>query len=203
MTGLPSARSPALRRHGIDCPRDVSVTGFNDMALADRLSPALTTVRVHHYRAGVEAAELIVDMLAKGAAAEPRHLVLPVELIVRDSARSIGRRRSKAAATALEPGKEGPTGMNIGFVGLGAMGALIVPRLMEAGPYGDRLEPLARQGRAADRGRHEIRRDAARRGRAVGDGVLHRHRCGGGAKPWRWDRTASSRASGRAASTST
>jgi len=79
-----------LRRHGIDCPRDVSVTGFNDMALADRLSPALTTVRVNHYRAGVEAAELIVGTLAPGAA-EPRHVVLPVELIVRDSARSIGR----------------------------------------------------------------------------------------------------------------
>jgi LacI family transcriptional regulator len=86
----------ALRRHGIDCPRDVSVTGFNDMALADRLSPALTTVRVNHYRAGAEAAELIVDKLAKSSAA-PRHLVLPVELIVRDSARSIGRRRSTTA----------------------------------------------------------------------------------------------------------
>jgi LacI family transcriptional regulator len=85
----------ALRRHGIDCPRDVSVTGFNDMALADRLSPALTTVRVDHYRAGAAAAELIVDAVAQQGAAEPRHVVLPVELIVRGSARSIGRRRSK------------------------------------------------------------------------------------------------------------
>jgi LacI family transcriptional regulator len=89
----------ALRRHGIDCPRGVSVTGFNDMALADRLSPALTTIRVDHYRAGVEAAELIVEMLAKGAAA-PRHVVLPVELVMRESARSIGRRKSRAAAAA-------------------------------------------------------------------------------------------------------
>jgi LacI family transcriptional regulator len=89
----------ALRRHGIDCPRDVSITGFNDMALADRLSPALTTIRVEHYRAGAEAAELIVEMLTKGAAA-PRHVVLPVELVVRESARSIGRRRSRPAAAA-------------------------------------------------------------------------------------------------------
>src|SRR5262249_35037320 len=80
-----------LRRHGIDCPGDVSVTACNDMALADRLSPALTTVRVDHYRAGVEAAELIVGKLVDGAA-EPRHVVLPVELVVRDSVRSIGRR---------------------------------------------------------------------------------------------------------------
>jgi LacI family transcriptional regulator len=90
----------ALRRHGIACPRDVSVTGFNDMALADRLSPALTTIRVNHYRAGIEAAELIVEVVAQQGAAAPRHVVLPVELIVRDSARSIGHRRSKAAASA-------------------------------------------------------------------------------------------------------
>jgi LacI family transcriptional regulator len=96
----------ALRRRGIHCPRDVSVTGFNDMALADRLSPALTTVRVDHYRAGVEAAELIVDKLAKGTA-EPRHVVLPVELVVRESARSIGRRRSEVAAAAQSGNENG------------------------------------------------------------------------------------------------
>jgi LacI family transcriptional regulator len=89
----------ALRRHGIDCPRDVSVTGFNDMALADRVSPPLTTVRVDHYRAGLEAAGLVVDLLASGAA-EPRHVVLPVELVARDSARPIGRRRGRVAAAA-------------------------------------------------------------------------------------------------------
>ena len=90
----------ALRRHGIDCPRDVSVTGFNDMALADRLSPALTTVRVNHYRAGAEAAELIVEVVAQQGAAAPRHVVLPVELVVRGSARSIACRRSNPAASA-------------------------------------------------------------------------------------------------------
>jgi LacI family transcriptional regulator len=94
----------ALRRHGLDCPRDVSVTGFNDMALADRLSPALTTVRVDHYRAGAEAAGTMVHMLAAGAGT-PRHAVLPVELVIRDSARAVGRRRNRAAAAAW---REGP-----------------------------------------------------------------------------------------------
>jgi LacI family transcriptional regulator len=77
-----------FRRHGIDCPEDVSVTGFNDMILVDRLSPALTTVRVQHYKAGVEAARLIVDLI-EGAVSQPRHVMLPVDLIVRDSARSL------------------------------------------------------------------------------------------------------------------
>lgn len=93
-----------LRRHGIDCPRDVSVTGFNDMALADRLSPALTTIRVDHYRAGIEAAEMAVDMLANGAGAQ-HHLVLPVELVVRESARAVGRQRSRAAAAREQRGR--------------------------------------------------------------------------------------------------
>ena len=78
----------ALRRHGVECPRDVSITGFNDMILADRLSPALTTVRVQHHRAGLEAARLVVDII-ESATSEPRHIVLPVELVVRGSARSI------------------------------------------------------------------------------------------------------------------
>lgn len=74
----------ALRRHDIACPRDVSVTGFNDMPLADRLSPALTTVRVQHYKAGFEAAGVLVELIEHEEPA-PHHLVLPVETIVRNS----------------------------------------------------------------------------------------------------------------------
>lgn len=86
----------AFRRHGIDCPRDISITGFNDMPLVDRLSPPLTTIRVQHYKAGVEAAELIVDVLENGVM-PPRHLVLPVEMIVRGSTR-----RQPPAGTASD-----------------------------------------------------------------------------------------------------
>jgi LacI family transcriptional regulator len=86
----------AFRRHGLDCPHDISITGFNDMASADRLSPPLTTVRVQHYKAGVEAAELIVDIL-ENAIVEPRHIVLPVDLIVRESTRSLIRNAGEAA----------------------------------------------------------------------------------------------------------
>jgi len=85
----------AFRRHGVECPRDVSITGFNDMPLADRLSPALTTVRVQHYKAGTEAADLIVDTIENGTD-KPRHIVLPVELIVRASTRSLTQANAAA-----------------------------------------------------------------------------------------------------------
>jgi LacI family transcriptional regulator len=88
----------ALRRHGLRCPDDISVTGFNDMPLADRLSPALTTVRVQHFRAGTEAAEIIIDMVGREGKGEPRHAVLPVELIVRESTRRAAPAVGRAAA---------------------------------------------------------------------------------------------------------
>ena len=74
----------AFRRHDIGCPDRVSVTGFNDMPLVDRMSPALTTVRVQHYKAGFEAAGIMVEAI-ENEGAEAHHLVLPVEMIVRNS----------------------------------------------------------------------------------------------------------------------
>lgn len=76
----------ALRRHHLNCPADISVTGYNDMPMVDRLFPPLTTIRVQQYRAGFEAAELLYEMLqTMPEAREPIHVVLPVELIVRGS----------------------------------------------------------------------------------------------------------------------
>lgn len=74
----------ALRDAGLECPRDVSLVGFNDMDWLDRLSPPLTTVHVPHYRLGAEAAGLLLDRLA-GRESAPRHLVLPCHLVVRGS----------------------------------------------------------------------------------------------------------------------
>ena len=90
----------ALRRHGLRCPEDVSVTGYNDMPLADRLSPALTTVRVQHYKGGYESAELLVALMA-GAQAT-RHVVLPVEIVIRGSTRRSIEQALRRAVRARE-----------------------------------------------------------------------------------------------------
>jgi LacI family transcriptional regulator len=87
-----------LRRHGIDCPRDISVTGFNDMPLCDRLFPPLTTVRVQHHRAGLEAADTMVGLIASGIAT-PRHIVLPVALVARESTQPAAVRGERRAQT--------------------------------------------------------------------------------------------------------
>jgi LacI family transcriptional regulator len=85
----------ALRRHGLDCPSDVSVTGYNDMPLVDRLSPALTTVRIQQYGVGFDAAHLLLEMIEMPAnQRQPRHLIRPVNLVVRDST-GLPRKTSK------------------------------------------------------------------------------------------------------------
>jgi LacI family transcriptional regulator len=77
----------ALRRRGVRCPQDVSVTGINDMPYADRLVPALTTIRVQQYRVGHESAKLLVAAMEGSApdGAGGGRIVLPVELVTRES----------------------------------------------------------------------------------------------------------------------
>jgi len=86
----------ALREAGIDCPREVSVVGFNDMDWSDRFSPPLTTMRIPHHQLGVEAADLLLERLATPDAAA-RHVVLPVSLVVRGSTAPVASGRSGPA----------------------------------------------------------------------------------------------------------
>jgi LacI family transcriptional regulator len=70
--------------HGVRCPEDVSVVGFNDMPFADRFQPPLTTIHIPHYEIGAAAAELILERLQDGEA-ERRQIRLEPKLVVRSS----------------------------------------------------------------------------------------------------------------------
>lgn len=74
----------AIRRHGLDCPGDVSLVGFDDIRYAAYLRPALTTVGQPMTDLGREAVRLLIDKLERRA---DRHVsrVLPHRLVVRDS----------------------------------------------------------------------------------------------------------------------
>lgn len=73
-----------LKRRGLACPREVSVTGFNDMAFADRFDPPLTSVRIPHRLMGAEAARLLLAQIANPRAPIQEIKLLP-ELAVRGS----------------------------------------------------------------------------------------------------------------------
>jgi LacI family transcriptional regulator len=74
----------ALRDAGLECPRDISIVGFNNVPLTDKLRPALTTVSVPHREIGREAARILMAWLESGEPAA-KTVLLPVSLIVRES----------------------------------------------------------------------------------------------------------------------
>jgi DNA-binding LacI/PurR family transcriptional regulator len=78
----------ALRDAGLQVPDDVSVVGFDDNPISRRITPALTTVRQDvdaKGRAAATALALAIDRAKTRPASRGRHLVLPTELVVRDS----------------------------------------------------------------------------------------------------------------------
>lgn len=67
---------------------DVSVVGFDDNPLARRTQPALTTMRQDVEAKGKAATAALISAIGRDKtrpAGRGRHLVLPTELIVRDS----------------------------------------------------------------------------------------------------------------------
>jgi len=73
-----------LRRHGRRVPADVSVTGYDDIALARWSDPPLTTVHLPWYEMAAAAVELLVGA-AEGTREFPAGLEFPVDLCLRGS----------------------------------------------------------------------------------------------------------------------
>ena len=74
----------ALKEYSIRVPEDISVIGCDDHILSGYVTPALTTIRTHMERLGVEAAGEIVRLIAEK---EGRIIRLPGDIIVRHSCR--------------------------------------------------------------------------------------------------------------------
>ena len=74
----------AAAEAGRNCPADISVVGFNDMLLAGRLQPPLTTIRIPQYDVGARAAELLLA-LVDDPGRRPETVLISGDLIVRGS----------------------------------------------------------------------------------------------------------------------
>ena len=62
----------AIRRQGLSVPGDVSVAGFDGIAIGQLMSPPLTTIEMPDASMGAVAASLLLDMAERNAM--PRHL---------------------------------------------------------------------------------------------------------------------------------
>lgn len=76
----------AVQQRGLSCPRDISVVGFDDLAVASHVCPPLTTMRQPREALGRIAAEALIDVIeGQRRSRVPMHMVLSSELIVRGS----------------------------------------------------------------------------------------------------------------------
>lgn len=74
----------ALQERNLSCPKDLSITGYNDSAFVDLLRPPLTTVRIPQREIGIQAARLLVEKI-EGRQAFVRDVVLRPQLVIRHS----------------------------------------------------------------------------------------------------------------------
>jgi len=74
----------AARRLGLRLPEDLAIVGYNDIPLAARLIPGLTTVHVPIHEFGSAASRLLIEQIENGHG-DPRRLVYAPQLVVRGS----------------------------------------------------------------------------------------------------------------------
>ena len=69
----------AIREAGLDVPRDLALAGFDDIPVAQYVTPALTSVHVPIHEMGARAVEAVL------ADAASQTTTLPTRLVVRES----------------------------------------------------------------------------------------------------------------------
>ena len=73
-----------ISRRKLSVPADISVVGFDDVAISAQMTPALTTVSAP-IRAIAEHSVNMLNMLITGIEPDNRHISLPGKLVARDS----------------------------------------------------------------------------------------------------------------------
>ena len=79
----------AAADRGLRVPRDLSVTGFDDIDLAQAASPMLTTVRQPLAEMGRMAVSLLIRLIDRRPV-DALHVELATELVVRGSTGAVG-----------------------------------------------------------------------------------------------------------------
>jgi len=84
-----------LAQRSVRVPADVSVVGFDNIFAADLCTPSLTTLGGAHADVGRAAVEMLLDAVGPArVGTDPRQVVLPTELVLRNSTGPAGRPRS-------------------------------------------------------------------------------------------------------------
>ncbi len=79
----------AIQERGLTVGRDISVTGFDDIALAEYTHPPLTTIHLPAHDIGTQICKTLFKVINREPLAEPQVILQP-ELVVRQSSGPIG-----------------------------------------------------------------------------------------------------------------
>ena len=80
----------AMREAGLNCPKDISIVGFDNLDDSDVTVPRLTTVDQFAYRLGAQATQTVIDSLG-GRKGRVRQILLEPELRLKESTAPPGR----------------------------------------------------------------------------------------------------------------
>ena len=76
------------KQHNLKVPQDVALTGFSDEPFSTAVTPSLSTVKQPGYQMGYQAAQKIIYRIENTNLTIPfEKIVLPTQLIIRDSSR--------------------------------------------------------------------------------------------------------------------
>jgi DNA-binding LacI/PurR family transcriptional regulator len=73
-----------ISARGLRIPDDITLAGFDDLEFAAHLDPPLTTVRQGVRQQGSEAALALLGLMSDPGSG-PRRVILPTELVIRQS----------------------------------------------------------------------------------------------------------------------
>jgi LacI family transcriptional regulator len=79
----------ALRDHNIQVPRDVSITGFDDIPFSSIIEPSLTTIRVSTHQIVQRALDRLSDKVSGLSHTNPEKILVAGKLIIRNSVRNL------------------------------------------------------------------------------------------------------------------
>lgn len=74
----------AAQDRGLDVGKDISITGFDNIPMAEHSFPSLTTLHQPIYQIGGMVCEMLIKLI-RGETIEKEHILLKPELIVRQS----------------------------------------------------------------------------------------------------------------------
>ncbi|MDR1512166.1 MAG: LacI family DNA-binding transcriptional regulator, partial [Propionibacteriaceae bacterium] len=75
----------AIKARGLRVPDDVSVVGFDDVPLAQWVSPGMTTIRQPIKEMAAEATRVLLELAYQGVEPPDRKIELPTSLVLRES----------------------------------------------------------------------------------------------------------------------